>query len=162
VAAVKPEPKKDPAPVERAAPPPHAPRGASAKLNLRTVPSGLVVKLGARVLGKTPLVGVPLPLGHHTLSVQNTALGISKTLTVDAADASPINESLTVGKATIRVNSRPWAEVFIDGRSVGNTPVQRPVYEGKHEIRLVSPEAGERTELIELKPGEEKDLRVKF
>jgi hypothetical protein len=121
-----------------------------------------VVRLGNRTLGKTPLAGVALPPGHHTLHVSNPALGISKTITLEAPEEGVINENFAVGKATIKVNSRPWAEVFIDGHSVGNTPIQRPVYEGKHEVKLVNPEAGERIELVELKPGEEKDLRVKF
>jgi serine/threonine-protein kinase len=41
----------------------------------------------------------------------------------------------------LRINSRPWAQVFVDGRFVGNTPLlNAPVPAGKHKIKLVNPD----------------------
>ena len=28
-----------------------------------------------------------------------------------------------VGEGTLRINSRPWSQIFVDGRKVGNTPL---------------------------------------
>jgi hypothetical protein len=43
------------------------------------------------------------------------------------------------GAALLRINSRPWAQVYVDGRLVGNTPqlaLQLPP--GEHNVRLVN------------------------
>jgi PEGA domain len=56
----------------------------------------------------------------------------------------------------LRLNSRPWTQVTIDGRFVGNTPqfdLRLPA--GKHSIKLVNEELGvSRTLTITIKPGE--------
>jgi hypothetical protein len=42
---------------------------------------------------------------------------------------------------TLRINSRPWAQLYIDGQLVGNTPqLGLRVSPGEHSIRLVNPQ----------------------
>jgi hypothetical protein len=42
------------------------------------------------------------------------------------------------------INAQPWAEVFIDGERVGETPIGNvPVPIGTHEVRFRHPELGE-------------------
>ena len=44
------------------------------------------------------------------------------------------------GFGTLRVNSRPWAQVYVDGRMVGHTPqLGLNVPAGEHQVRLVNP-----------------------
>jgi serine/threonine-protein kinase len=44
---------------------------------------------------------------------------------------------------TLRVNTRPWAQVFIDGKLVGNTPqLGIPLKAGSHRVKLVNPDLG--------------------
>lgn len=63
----------------------------------------------------------------------------------------------------LRINSRPWAQVFIDGRLVGNTPqLGMQIAPGEHQVRLVngmfgmsksfnvSVKAGERVTRVEM------------
>lgn len=40
------------------------------------------------------------------------------------------------------VETRPWSEVFVDGRSLGITPLQRDVRAGRHRLKLTNPELG--------------------
>ena len=43
------------------------------------------------------------------------------------------------GGGTLRLNSLPWAEVYVDGRKVGNTPQRAlSVTPGEHDVRLVN------------------------
>jgi hypothetical protein len=60
------------------------------------------------------------------------------------------------GMSTLRVNSLPWSEVFIDGQFVGNTPqTNLPLPAGRHKIKLVNtPLEMSKTISVELKPGE--------
>jgi hypothetical protein len=64
--------------------------------------------------------------------------------------AAPISKPLAAAPAaasghggTLRINSRPWAQVFVDGRLVGNTP--QPALQlnaGNHQIKLVNQPMG--------------------
>jgi hypothetical protein len=45
----------------------------------------------------------------------------------------------------LSVNAMPWAELWVDGSRVGETPLGNvPVRIGKHEIVLKHPQFGER------------------
>ena len=49
----------------------------------------------------------------------------------------------TAAPGTLRINSRPWSQVFIDDRLIGNTPqldISLPA--GSHAVRLTNPEFG--------------------
>ena len=46
---------------------------------------------------------------------------------------------------TLRINSQPWSQVYVNDALVGNTPqmsLQLPV--GRHKVTLVNPEFGVR------------------
>jgi hypothetical protein len=131
-------------------------------LVLESVPRGLTVVRGDDVLGKTPLSATSLPAGKHTLKLSNKAFGISKTISVEIKRGERTEQSITVGRGTLKVLSRPWADVFINGVAKGKTPLDTPVYEGMHEVRLVNPEAGERIQKVDVKSGEEKEVKVRF
>ena len=59
------------------------------------------------------------------------------------ASAAPLGNA-----GSLRINSRPWAQVFIDGRMVGYTP-QRDirVHPGDHAVELINPEFAMRKRL---------------
>lgn len=61
-----------------------------------------------------------------------------------------------IGEGTLRINSRPWAEVSIDGRNVGNTPLMNlKLSAGSHRITLRNPDFSlEKTIRVEIAPGE--------
>jgi hypothetical protein len=43
----------------------------------------------------------------------------------------------------LSLNSRPWSQVTIDGKSVGNTPqLNIPLAPGRHKVKLANPELG--------------------
>jgi eukaryotic-like serine/threonine-protein kinase len=60
------------------------------------------------------------------------------------------------GQGTLRINSRPWAQVVIDGRPIGNTPqmnISLPA--GNHRVQLVNPEFNLKKNLtVTIKPGQ--------
>jgi hypothetical protein len=56
-----------------------------------------------------------------------------------AAKPAPV----VAGGGTLRVNSRPWSQVFVDGKLVGNTPqLGISLAPGTHKLKLVSPDLG--------------------
>ncbi|MFT3922501.1 MAG: PEGA domain-containing protein [Myxococcales bacterium] len=60
------------------------------------------------------------------------------------------------GTGTVRLNSRPWSQVFVDGKMIGNTPqMNLQMAAGDHRITLVNPEFGLRKNItVSVKPGE--------
>ncbi|MDH5674173.1 MAG: PEGA domain-containing protein [Myxococcales bacterium] len=56
---------------------------------------------------------------------------------------------------TLRVNSRPWAQVFVDGRLIGNTPqLNIPLPAGRHKLKLVNNEMGmSKSYSVKIRPG---------
>jgi serine/threonine-protein kinase len=56
----------------------------------------------------------------------------------------------------LRINSRPWSQVTVDGRVVGNTPQQAlQLTAGTHRIQLVNDQMGMRKAVnITIKAGE--------
>jgi len=52
-------------------------------------------------------------------------------------------------KASLSVNARPWAEVVLDGNSVGQTPIANlSVSVGSHEIVFRHPTLAERKQTV--------------
>jgi PEGA domain len=72
-----------------------------------------------------------------------------------ATDSAPAAASGS-GTGMLRVNSRPWSRVIVDGHLIGNTPqMSIPLRAGKHALNLVNPEFGiDKTVYIEIKAGE--------
>ncbi len=62
----------------------------------------------------------------------------------------------------LRVHAWPWAEVFLDGRSLGFSPRAEPfpVPAGKHTLVLKNPHFGERILTIDLVQGREEQVSV--
>ncbi len=48
----------------------------------------------------------------------------------------------TDGKTYITVDVQPWAEVLLDGKTVGHTPLQKVISAGRHTIHLRNPQVG--------------------
>jgi serine/threonine-protein kinase len=45
------------------------------------------------------------------------------------------------GNGTLRVQTTPWSQVYVDGRLIGNTPqmnISLPA--GRHQVRLINPD----------------------
>ena len=70
--------------------------------------------------------------------------------------AKPAVADPTAGLGTLRINSRPWSQVFIDGRLVGNTPqlgLRLPA--GRYTVRLANSELGmSKTLIVNVAAGE--------
>jgi hypothetical protein len=97
-----------------------------------------------RVLGTSQSGRLSLPTGPHQLELVNTALGyrITRTVQVNANANTPI--ALEFPKGTMALNAIPWAEVFVDGQKVGDTPIGNlQVNLGTHEVVFRNPDLGE-------------------
>jgi PEGA domain len=108
---------------------------------------------GAR-LGTSRRRQIILEAGPHTLELVNENLGFRQTqqVRVEAGRAASITVALP--KGTMSLNAVPWAEVWIYGKLVGETPIANlPIVIGTHEIVFRHPDLGEKTVSTTVKAG---------
>jgi PEGA domain len=97
-----------------------------------------------RLLGTSQSERIMVSAGRHELEIVNEVLGYRtvKVVQVPAGRVTPIK--LEWPRGTIAVNAVPWAEVWIDGERVGETPIgNQSLPIGPHEILFRHPELGE-------------------
>ncbi len=95
--------------------------------------------------------GSPLVLspGKHRLDLVNDSLELrlQRIVTVDAGKTTRV--AVPPPNGTLFVNASPWADVSVDGRSIGVTPLgDVAVAVGTHEIVWRHPQFGERRKTV--------------
>jgi hypothetical protein len=119
-----------------------------------TTPIELQVLEGERVLGSSVDGPIVASAGVHQLDFINTAIGYRsrQTVTIKAGEIIPLKVQPPDGRVSI--NAQPWAQVWIDGNLVGETPLANlTVSAGEHEITFRHPQLGERRETTIVKSG---------
>ena len=116
-------------------------------------PIELEVFEGDRRLGSSAVGIVSAPAGRHELDLVNSVLGFRVRQFVEVKGGQVVSVAVSPPNGRININAVPWAEVWIDGKSVGETPIGNlslPL--GEHEIVLRHPELGEqrRTAVVRL------------
>lgn len=110
----------------------------------------IVAPVDVQVYEDTRLVGssrsdrLMVSVGRHELDIVNEALGYraQRMVTVMPGQVSSIR--LDWPNGSMAINAQPWAEVFIDGQRIGETPIGNvPVPIGTHEVVFRHPELGE-------------------
>ena len=98
-----------------------------------------------RIVGTTEADRILLPVGNHALEFVNEGLGFRATRRVSVAAGKATDVPLALPQAALQVNAIPWAEVWIDGTRIGETPLSNiPQTIGPHEVLFRHPQLGER------------------
>jgi PEGA domain len=112
-------------------------------------PFAVEVRENGRLVGTTDADRIMMAAGKHEIELVNDTLGyrVTRTVQVPAGKVSPLSIELPQG--VINVNASPWAEVWIDGRRVGETPIGNlPVAIGPHEVVFRHPQLGEKRQAV--------------
>ena len=131
------------APVSTAAPGP-----VSGWISLKA-PVTIEVRENGKLLGTTDTDRLMLAAGRHEIELSNDTLGYhaTRSVVVPPGKVAPVTVDLPQG--VINLNASPWAEVFIDGRRVGETPIGNlPVTIGPHEVVFRHPQLGEKRQAV--------------
>ena len=112
-------------------------------------PIELKVLEGDRVLGSTADGPIVATAGTHQFDLLNTALGyrVHETVTIRAGALTALSIAPPMGRLSI--NADPWAQVLIDDKPIGDTPVANvSVSLGEHQVIFRHPQLGERRETV--------------
>ena len=108
-------------------------------------PFSTEIREQGRLLGSTDADRVMMAAGRHELVFANEALGYTSKRIVQVPPGKVVSLTLDLPQGVINLNASPWAEVWIDGKRVGETPIGNlgiPV--GPHEIVFKHPQLGEK------------------
>jgi hypothetical protein len=98
-----------------------------------------------RLIGTSDMDRIMLPAGEHLIELAADAVGYRTTRTVRVTAGQTAAVALDFPRAPVSINAIPWAEVFIDGTRIGETPLGNlPQTLGPHEIVFRHPQLGER------------------
>jgi hypothetical protein len=114
-------------------------------------PFPVQVQEGGRVVGTSEIERIMLSPGNHELDFVADQLGFrqSSEVRILAGRAAPV--SLTIPRVAMNINALPWAEVFVDGTRIGDTPLANVIQPiGEHEIVFRHPQFGEKRQMARL------------
>ena len=123
---------------------PHAPAVSAGFLRV-TSPVLLQLRLRGDLIGNTESDQVMLPAGEHDIEMSNEGLGFSRTQRVSVAAGRTAEVRVAVPNGLMSINAVPWAEVWINGERLGETPIaniSRPI--GNYRVTFRHPQFGER------------------
>ena len=107
-----------------------------------------------RLIGTTETDRLMLASGRHALEFVNSSLGYRQTRVMQVMPGKVASLSIDLPQGTVNLNAAPWAEVWIDGRRVGETPIGNlAVPIGPHEIVFRHPEFGEKKQAVSVTTG---------
>jgi hypothetical protein len=97
-----------------------------------------------RLLGTSRSDRIMVSAGRHDIDLVNETYGYRATRSVQVAAGKVATLNAEMPNGTIALNALPWAEVWIDGTRIGETPIgnhQLPI--GTHDLVFRHPELGE-------------------
>jgi hypothetical protein len=139
--------------VSSTAPPPDPAAVAAGWISI-TSPVALQLREGGKLIGTSESDRVMLTTGDHDIEVSNEALGFTahRTLRVTAGKTTATKIDLPNG--SLSINALPWAEVWVDGERVGDTPIGNLTRRiGTHEVIFRHPDLGEHKETVVVAVG---------
>jgi hypothetical protein len=109
----------------------------------------LTILENGQVIGTTRTPRIMVLAGRHTLELVNERLGFRASRTVEVEEGSTAAVALELPKGTVSVNALPWAEVWVQDRKVGDTPLANlSLTIGTHQLLFRHPTLGERRQEV--------------
>ena len=114
-----------------------------------TSPVDMQLYENKRLIGSSQSDRIMVSAGHHEIEIVNEPIGYRIVRTVQVPAGKVASIKIDLPKGTIALNAIPWAEVWIDGEKVGETPIGNlPVSIGPHEVIFRNPELGEQRNAV--------------
>jgi hypothetical protein len=97
-----------------------------------------------RLIGSSQSDRLMVSAGRHEIEIISEALGYRAVRTIQVSPGKVTPVKVEFPKGTIALNALPWAEVWVDGEKVGETPIGNlQLTIGTHDVLFRHPELGE-------------------
>ena len=125
-------------------------------------PIVLEISENGKSLGTTEIDRIMLSPGQHELTLVNRDLGF-KTVQEVTVDAGEVRSITVEPKGTVSINAVPWAEVWLDGQKLGDTPLANMrVPLGVREFVFKHPQHGEKKVTVTIRADETTPVAADF
>jgi len=112
-------------------------------------PVTIEVHEGGRLVGTSDADRIMMAAGKHDIELVNETLGYKSARSIQVTAGKVASIGLELPQGVININASPWAEVFIDGRPAGETPIGNlPISIGPHEVVFRHPQLGEKRQAV--------------
>jgi hypothetical protein len=112
-------------------------------------PFSMEVRENGRLLGSTESDRIMMAAGRHELELSSELFAYRVTRIVQVIPGKAAALTLDLPRGVVNLNATPWAEVWIDGEHVGETPMGNlSVAIGPHEIVFKHPQLGEKRHAV--------------
>ena len=141
---------------------------AFGRLNLSSSPWTFVYYMGKEI-GTTPLANIRFQEGIHKLILKNPRLNIEEEVTVTIVAGEVTIRSIDITgaikgklKGQLKIRVAPWADVYVDGKLKGTTPLKPlELMAGEHTVLVKNEKlAKQRSFRIIIKPNQVHSLDV--
>jgi hypothetical protein len=98
-----------------------------------------------RLLGNTDSERIMLPVGNHDIEFVADALGFRARRTVSITPGQTTSATMALPQAAVNLNAVPWADVTVDGKDMGQTPLANLMLTiGTHLVTFRHPQFGDK------------------
>ncbi len=126
-----------------------APAGATGGWLTIQAPLELQVIEAGDVVGTTSAARLMLPAGRHDLVLSAPAYEFQTSISTQIVAGRTVTVPVSVPNGTLSINAAPWADVTVDGRPVGSTPIGNlSLAVGPHDVVWRHPQLGERRQVV--------------
>jgi hypothetical protein len=102
-----------------------------------------------KLIGATDTEQLMLPAGEHDIEFVNEAVGYRAMRKIEVASGKTTTLSVDLPYGSLNINAQPWAEVWIGGERIGETPIANLSRRaGSYEVIFRHPQLGERRETV--------------
>jgi hypothetical protein len=99
-----------------------------------------------RLIGTSRGPRITLRAGAHTLEFENSTVGHREQQQVQVTSGKETALTVSLPTGILNVNATPWADVWIDGKPIGQTPIGNlRIAIGPHDVLFRHPDLGEKT-----------------
>ena len=119
------------------------------------------IRIGGKVLGGAG-ERIRMAAGRHQVELVNEDAGFRSVRTIEVVPGKVTRVGIDKPPAgMVNVNAAPWAELWIDGRRIGETPLANlSIPAGEHEVVFRHPQLGEKRQVLRVNPGARLRLSV--
>ncbi len=114
-----------------------------------TAPVVMQIRENGQLIGTTETEKLMIAAGDHDIEIVNEGLGFSTSRRITVAPGKVATTSVELPQGTLSINALPWAEVWLDGERIGETPIANlNARLGQREVLFRHPQLGERRETV--------------
>lgn len=115
------------------------------------ISSPMIMQLreNGQLIGTTEAEKIMLPAGDHDIEIANESIGFRETRRITVVGGKVASTAIALPTGLLSINAQPWAEVWVDGERIGETPIANLAARlGTHEVVFRHPQLGERRQSI--------------